>query len=364
MALRSLGARDFRCFVELELEFADSFNIVLGDNASGKTSLLEAIYFLGRGRSFREARRRVLVRHGCRATMVFGRVGADEGPGVALGLRLGEEGVQGRVSGQKAAGIGELAAWLPVQVIDPHVHRLLEGGPADRRRFMDWGVFHVEHAYLAAWRRYARALRQRNAILRRGGPDAGREARAWDAELGVSGAEVDRARAGFVERIGPHVEGIASRVLGRECQVRLAYRRGWPEEMTLDRALASHLQRDRERGHTVAGPHRAELDIRVEGRPAREWVSRGQGKVLSAALVLSEIRSAAEAGRGNGVLLVDDAGAELGPGYRARLWAVLDELPAQKFVTGVSLSEVRGGLAGGHGRMFHVEHGRVREVVE
>jgi len=364
MGLRSLGARDFRCFAEVNLEFAESVNVVVGDNASGKTSLLEAIYFLGRGRSFRESRRRALIRYGCRELIVFGRVGRGDGASVRLGLRLEEGAMQGRVARRKAGGIGELAAWLPVQVIDPHVHRLLEGGPGERRRYMDWGVFHVEHGYLEAWRRYARALRQRNVVLRRGGAQAGRLARAWNGELGASGGDLDRARGRFVARVGPHVQEIVNRVLGRDCRVELRYRRGWSEGVTLERALERQLAGDVERGHTGAGPHRAELDIRMEGRPAREWVSRGQGKVVSGALVLAEMLAAEAAGRGNGVLLVDDAGAELGPAYRDRFWAVLEELPAQKFITGVSRAELPWRGKRLPGRMFHVEHGQVREVVE
>ncbi len=360
MGLRTLGVRDFRCLERVDLECGARLNVVVGDNASGKTSLLEAIYFLGRGRSFREGRRRALVRRGAEGLGVFGRAEAG-GSDVPLGLRWGGQGLEGRVRGARARGIGELAAWLPVQVIDPHVHRLLEGGPGERRRFMDWGVFHVEHRYLETWRRYARALRQRNASLR----DSPGTAQAWEPELAAAGAELDAGRREFVAGTAPRVAAIAGRILGAEAEVEVRYRPGWSEDESLGEALRRHREGDRLRGFCGVGPHRAELELRVEGRLAREWLSRGQGKVLAAALVLAEIERALAAGEAGGVLLVDDAAAELGREYLERFWGVLMELPVQKFVTAVGRERLpAGGARTPPARVFHVEHGRVTEVVE
>jgi DNA replication and repair protein RecF len=165
MSLDALVIEDFRCVARAELELDSRCNLISGANASGKTSLLEAIFVLGRGRSFRTARTEILIRNGAEAFTLAGKV-AGAGRIRPLGMRLGRDGMEARVSGRPVSGLAELATVLPAQAIDPEVHRLVEGGPQERRRFVDWGVFHVEPSFVDHWRRYQRALRQRNAALR------------------------------------------------------------------------------------------------------------------------------------------------------------------------------------------------------
>jgi DNA replication and repair protein RecF len=167
MPLGWFRAEQFRCLAEVEFELDPRANLFIGPNASGKTSLLEAAFFLGRGRSFRSRRRDALIRHGQEAFLLAGRseVGAVATP---LGVRASRKDTEWRVGGAPADGIADLAEQFPAQVIDPDVHKLLEEGPGRRRRFLDWGVFHVEPAFLENWRRYHQALRQRNAALKHG----------------------------------------------------------------------------------------------------------------------------------------------------------------------------------------------------
>jgi len=190
MSLRRFRATGFRCLAEASLEPDPAMNVIAGPNASGKTSLLEAIYYLGRGRSFRVSGNRELVQSGAGGFTLFGEIQADD--------RLHRAGIEIEAGKRRVrvdeenAGSAELAALMPVQAIDPEIHNLVQGGPEFRRRFLDWGVFHVKHQFLDAWRRYQQALRQRNAALRQGEPDS--SVRAWDPELAASGDEVDRLR--------------------------------------------------------------------------------------------------------------------------------------------------------------------------
>jgi DNA replication and repair protein RecF len=180
MSLQGLGLRDFRCIETADLELHGRCNVISGENASGKTSLLEAIFFLGRGRSFRTARNETLIRKGRHELMLTGRV-HGAGRSQAVGVRFGREGIEARAGGERIASLAELAGVMPVQAIDPEVHRLVEEGPQERRRYLDWGVFHVEPNFVDHWRRYQRALRQRNAALRAGQPAS--VVRAWNPEL-------------------------------------------------------------------------------------------------------------------------------------------------------------------------------------
>src|SRR5512145_3033326 len=189
MSLRHLDVRDFRCIASAELDFDDRCNLISGPNASGKTSLLEAIFFLGRGRSFRTPRTETLIRKGAEELLVAGKLAAG-GRAPPLGVRYSRDGFEARAGGARIGSLAELAVTMPVQAIDPEVHRLVEEGPQERRRYLDWGVFHVEPRFVEQWRRYQRALKQRNAALRSDQPEA--VVRAWDPELIDSGQIIAR----------------------------------------------------------------------------------------------------------------------------------------------------------------------------
>src|SRR6204780_1364138 len=180
MTLRRMQVTDFRCLHQGDLEFDSEFTLISGPNASGKKSLLEAIYLLGRGRSFRTRRLDHLIRTGAERMIIFGEAEVSERR-VTLGVEGSAEGLRAKLGGERVASLAELASALPVQVIDPEVHRLIEEGPGRRRRLLDWGVFHVEPGFVGHWQRYQQVLRQRNAALRSG--LAAPVVSAWNGDL-------------------------------------------------------------------------------------------------------------------------------------------------------------------------------------
>src|SRR6202142_786046 len=165
MTLRRIQVSDFRCLRSAELDLDPEFTLISGPNASGKTSLLESIYVLGRGRSFRTRRIDNLIRTGCERFIIYGQVELPERR-TGLGVEGSVQGIRAKLSGERVSSLAELAAVLPVQIIDPEVHRLIEEGPSRRRRFLDWGVFHVEHEFVHRWQQYQLVLKQRNAGLK------------------------------------------------------------------------------------------------------------------------------------------------------------------------------------------------------
>ena len=357
MSLDSLGIEDFRCIEKAELQLHGRCNLISGANASGKTSLLEAIFVLGRGRSFRTARAETLIRTGSPAFQLTARLRQD-GLSRPLGLRFDKDGIEARYGGRTVGGLAELATLLPAQAIDPEVHRLIEGGPQERRRFLDWGVFHVEPNFVEHWRRYQRALRQRNAALRSGSTEA--SVRAWDPELVQAGETVAASRARYLSELAPHVAATAERLLGQPLEIQLA--QGWSAERSLEESLRQTWPRDRERGLTHAGPHRADLSVRYGGAAARDRISRGQQKLAASAMLLGQLRCDAEKGSRLAALLVDDPAAELDTGNLERLLREVVSLPAQLFITALdpgnpSLLELP------EGHRFHVEHGSVTRLI-
>lgn len=351
MSLVRFSARDFRCLESVSLEFSPLYNLVHGRNASGKTSLLEAIAYLGRGKSFRRAATDRLIRHGCDAFVLFGTVAAG-GRTHSLGVRNSLEGVETSVDGDRSGGLAALASVLPLQVVDPEVHDLVAGGPDERRRYLDWLAFHVEPGYLALWRDYRRTLRQRNAALRAGG--AADTLAGWDREFSGLAERVDRVRSGVLERARPVLEAIGGRLL--DGSVGFEYRRGWPEGQSLAEALRASRPRDRQLGSTQAGPQRADLQLSSEARGARKVVSRGQQKLLACTLILAATEVVQRHLERPLLLLLDDPAAELDGASLARLMGEVAALGSQVIASSL---EPEPNLFPAPPARFHVEHGRL-----
>lgn len=349
MPIKSFSAHDFRCLADVELQPDPGFNLIVGPNASGKTSILEAIGYLGRGKSFRSAATSDLVRHGEREFVLFGRVQVDARV-VSTGVRNSSRGLEVRIDGQSGGGAAELAEVLPLQIVDPNVHNLVSGSPEERRRYLDWIAFHVEQGYLTHWRRFRRALKQRNAALRAGG--TGASIRGWNTELAELAQAVDRGRRHALEVATPDMEQAGLDLLGSE--VRFEYRRGWKEGIDLLEALETGLDRDRQQGNTQYGPHRGDLRLIYDERQARKLVSRGQQKLLACAMVLAAAETAQRILDRPLLLLLDDPAAELDRDSLARLMARVHELGSQVIAT--SLQPDRA-IIDTPGAMFHVKQG-------
>lgn len=353
MTIQSLRVVDFRCLQDVQIEPHPRSNLIIGPNASGKTSLLEAIYFLGRGRSFRSVRTRGLIRDGATEFALSARL---DGLPRQIGVGASPDGLTIRLDGHSAKGVAHLVAALPAQVIEPGIHRLIEAGPAQRRAFLDWGVFHVKHSFLEEWRRYQRALKQRNAVLRTGGDRAA--ARAWEDALSASGEAVHQLRSSYMESLTGWVGDIGGRLLGHGIGIR--YSRGWPDEQTLASAIDSSWERDKRMGSTQTGPHRADLQLRLAERTARSRVSRGQQKLLAAGLVLAQMHLFNAERQDSAVLLLDDPAAELDRHSLERLFGVIADVPAQRFITGLDEAQMPAQQDFG---MFHVEQGKIQKMV-
>jgi DNA replication and repair protein RecF len=352
MPLGSFRAERFRCLALVELELDPGANLFVGPNASGKTSLLEAAFFLSRGRSFRSRQRGSLIAYGADAFLLSGQVLGPVGP-VALGVRGSRRSTEWHVGGVPASGSAETAEQFPAQIIDPEVHKLLEEGPGRRRRFLDWGVFHVEHRFLPNWRRYHLALRQRNAALKQDADDA--TLAAWEQELATSGEILAAQRHAYLARLAAPLASIGSVLLGTP--ITLAHHRGWDGTKPLLDALGEDRRRDRKYRATQLGPHRGDVVVRLDDRAAKDHVSRGQQKLVAAGLVLAQLALQEEQRPGRSALLLDDPAAELDGENLARLMALVGSAPAQLWVTSLT-TQITKHL--GRHRMFHVKQGDIR----
>ena len=359
MHIRRLQIQGLRCLDDVRIAFDPGLNLLIGPNGAGKSSVLEAIHLLSHGRSFRSGPREVLVQRGCDRMSLYAEVDTGNGAGLRR-LGLGREGGrwQVHIDGETNRTLGELVSHCAVICFEPGTHALIAGPAEERRRYLDWGVFHVEPAFLDLWRQYQRALRQRNALLRQAGPgvDAA-QLLPWDAEMARAGVAIDAARRRYVESLRPHLAPYMQALLPELGAVQLTYRRGWSEDAALDEVLADRRGRDAARGHTASGPHRADWSVVFEQAPQREHLSRGQEKLCALACVLAQGHAYASNHGHWPIVCLDDMASELDPDHQASLVAMLGTGQAQVVVTG---TEPVPALAAQEVTLFHVEHGRIQ----
>jgi DNA replication and repair protein RecF len=357
MRLLQLRAENYRLFRELSLQPQRRLSFVFGANAAGKTSLLEAVYTLARGKSFRGNAQSDLAGAAGRHWRVTGRLAAaDDLPQRRLGVQWQDGVTQLRVDGRDATSL-ELLGALIVQILEPGMHRMLQDGPTYRRSFLDWGVFHVEPSFMPTWRRYRRALRQRNQVLRQSGSD--RELAAWEPELAESGELLTVQRQQHLATVGPAAAGRLERLLD-EGHWQFELQPGWARGQTLAESLARGRAGDRRLGTTQSGPHRAEVRIRAGDHGIKHRISRGQQKLLIAALLLAQSEAVASALGRAPLLLIDDFGAELAEHFQQALLAELLGYSGQVIATAFEYGGVLKQVA--DLSMFHVERGALRSL--
>ncbi len=361
MSLERLDIRGVRNLEIQSLRELAPVNVFYGVNGSGKTSLLEAVHLLSLARSFRTAHIKSVITHGEAACTVYGEV-CRSGSLISVGVERARDGsLDAKVGGALVKTRAELAQVLPIQVIHTDSFRIITGAPIERRQFLDWGVFHVEHRFLAAWQQFQKAIKQRNSLLRRGKISADL-LRPWDEQLAVAGERINASRAAYMGQLEPVFQRCLEELSPRLGVLELRYRRGWDQALSLLEALSQSETADQQQGFTHVGPQRADIRILCDGKPAADSLSRGQMKLVVCALKLAQGELLRSAGHGACIYLVDDLAAELDIDHCRKVAGMLETMQVQQFVTCIQRKDVESiwrvseqqDLA-----MFHVEHGAI-----
>lgn len=360
MALKRLTVTAVRNLHPVTLHPSPRINIIYGSNGSGKTSLLEAIHILGLARSFRSTKLQPVIQHGLDAYTVFGEVSTQDNLIHAIGItRSRQQDYQIRINGETIRSASQLAEVLPLQLINPESFQLLEGAPKQRRHYMDWGVFHVEHQFLPMWQRLQKSLKQRNSLLRRG-----RIKRSmlvpWETELVMAAERVDEHRQAYLQQLKPVFNAILTQLIKLD-ELSISYYRGWDKDKGLAQVLDDQFDRDAQLGYTQSGPQRADLRLRIRGMNAADILSRGQQKLVVCALKIAQGYLLKEQGsQQNCVFLVDDLPSELDAKHRKALCGLLEDLQCQVFVSCVDAEQLLDCWENDTPlSMFHVEHGHI-----
>ena len=360
--LAFLRAFQYRNLRETRIAPLAQHNLIFGENGSGKTSLLEAAHILGTARSFRAGTVKTQVTHGEKAYAVQGECLAPNGVRRTLAVQRSLDGdVSLRIGGEAARSAAMLADELPLILLNSESYSLLVGEPANRRRFLDWGLFHVEHELRDHRQRFQRALLQRNHLLRRG-KLVGQELAPWTADLAEQGEAVTLGRRRFLEALESVFRPLLARLAPDIGEVALSYRCGWDSSVSYAEALERGENSDREQGFTQTGPQRADIRVSVDGFSAADTLSRGQQKLLVASLKLAQGQLLSRQ-QADVLYLIDDLPAELDQERCERVCRTLSSSGAQSLITCIEPGSLPADWFGDKGlALFHVEHGSAQAL--
>ncbi len=331
MHLDRVRIERLRNIINIEMSPLAPLNIIHGANGSGKSSIIEAIHLLATGRSFRTVNPKHYIQYHRQDALVYAeskknRLGLNKASDNQATVRLDGETVNQ----------SEIARILPVQLINPENMDLLESGSKPRRQLLDWLMFHVEHEFHGLWLRYQRALKQRNALLKIS--SSATELFVWEQEMAITGECIHQIRNRVLDEWNVFFTEVIQELLPAQL-ITIEYIPGFDIESGLLQTLIDSRVRDKERGHSLHGIHRADLRFRTAHGTAEQTLSRGQKKLLILALKLSQIKMLYAKGCAS-VVLLDDMTAELDASAQTRLIALLIALDSQIFMTTVDLEAV------------------------
>lgn len=361
MSLIRLDISDFRNLSLVRLDpLAAGFNFFYGNNGSGKTSLLEVIYYLSRGRSFRSSVSDHIINRTSDKFSIFAQVQAQNQQAMPVGIERRRNGrARIRIAGEDETSFTELVRLTPALLINSACYSLLDAGPIFRRKYLDWGAFYIKNDFLASWKRYQRALRQRNAALR--GRVSKKGVDVWTVELIQSGLSLDKLRREFVEQLLPFLQRALAELLVVMPGLNICYQPGWDENTSYERAMAQSMDKDIYMGHTHFGPHRGDLELTINQTPVKDILSRGQQKLFVCAMIVAQGALLQQCVNRKPIYLIDDLPSELDLISRSNLMMLLSRQEAQVFLTSVERDALSDFACRVPMRMFHVEHGTVTE---
>lgn len=361
MTIVELRVTNFRNLASITLlPNSSGLNIIYGQNGSGKTSLLEAIHYLGLGRSFRHTSTQSLIRYLSSQLSIFAHIKGNDGGTLPVGLeRQLQGGMKIRLSENNLPNITQLAYLLPTLVLNSQSHQLLESGPAIRRKYLNWGLFYQSESFLFLWRQFERILKHRNAILRHRA--AKQELNAWTEELIKYGLELDKLRKEYIQILTPILSSLTEELL-MFSNVSIHYDSGWPNDLNYAEVLASRYEEEFRLGFTAYGPHRADLSLMINHLPVKHILSRGQQKLLICAMIIAQGVMLAKCMNKRLIYLIDDLPAELDKENRQKVISLLLRQQTQVFITAIEKDLISAEIKDHPFKVFHVEQGEIKEI--
>jgi DNA replication and repair protein RecF len=352
--IRQLDISNVRNINHAALVFDYKFNFFCGANGVGKTSVLEALYFLVSGKSFRTPRLRHFVQFGQQELLLFAGIdSANNDRDVKVGIRKHlAQPVEIKLNGEVQSSLLPVAMLIPMHVIAPDRSSLIDDDAECRRRFLDWGVFHVEQGFSVLWKQLRHVVKQRNALIKQQADCL--ELESWNQLLLSLSIQIQTMRADYLKQLEA-----SFRVLVADPAFSMQLDQGWPIDRTLQACLQTSMLLDKRLGYSQYGAHRADVKLLYNGQLAKSHLSRGQRKLFNIYLVLAQIHHLYHAHGKRTICLIDDLASELDASNRKNVYQQLNALDCQMFITGITIDPV---LVQQNYKLklFHVEQGHFR----
>ncbi|MCF6262675.1 MAG: DNA replication/repair protein RecF [Xanthomonadales bacterium] len=365
MKVLNLTINNFRNIEQAFLAPHPRLNFIIGANGAGKTSVLESLVMLSKGRSFRGGSHRDLIGPTEKHLQLYCELENRENTH-KLGIERGTSRWRGRLDGEELKQRSGLAHLLPYVLFEPNSHLLVDGGPVYRRQYLDWSVFHVKQNFLSAWYRFHRSLKQRNALLKQTVTNANQTILdSLDIQLAEAALAITGMRKEAFNTLIPHITQALASITTTIPGVSFEYNRGWSGEGYTE-YLAENRKRDSEAGQTLGGPHRADITLLCGRDKVKDRFSRGQQKALACAMLVAQIEHLQE-NKIEPLLLLDDPASELDGDTLSCLFKRVCAGSSQLWITSVApeLPTWLGDIANHKSdyAVFHVKHGKVSKML-
>ncbi len=357
MSVKQLSIYNFRNLVNTKIDFHAELNFITGANGSGKSSILESIFFISHGKSFRTVKAETIVAYNTTEFVVNIKDDRNRQLGISRSLLLPQ--LEIKVNGSRIKKLSELAKNVAVQIVTPESFKLFFGGPKERRRFIDLGLFHVKHDFSAKWRHFSKLHKQRNACLRKKVSD--KELAYWTEHFCEYSEIMAEYRFNYVETLKKELT-IWLEILLPDLANRLMihYSKGWINKKKLADLLIDSSDKDRQFGYSTIGAHKFDIKFTLNKQPLEVAISRGQQKLFLLALTFAQSKMIARVKQLKPILLIDDVGAELDQYSRTALAIAIKRLDCQVIITAIENSVLAPLVASNENyKMFHVKQGEI-----
>lgn len=351
MILADLKIHYLRNITQANLSLNPRFNFIHGSNGSGKTSILEALYLLSCGHSFRSREIAPIITHEQKALTVFSR--SIDNSTISI-QKSSSTPTQIKINNQFCYSTSQLAYTLPCQVFYSDIFQIIDAGPVFRRSVLDWGLFHVKHNYLLIWKEYKKALKQRNALLKT--KTSYQNFIPWDKQLSDLASQLDMLRSNYFILWENAFYSVLNQL--SDCKCTIQYHKGWDKKNTgknLMEVLAEHFNSDLYKQYTQYGPHQADITIHSDDSKAKQVLSRGQQKIILIALKLAQC----ELLNGDCLYLFDDLPAELDDLHQKNLFEYLCHAKGQYVITSINPYELADTIASIDAKQFVIHSGTI-----
>ena len=367
--MKSVSLLGFRNIRSASMVTDKQVNVFYGKNGSGKTSILEALFYLSRAKSFRTNKRLNLLNTD--SSMLAVSVDIEQrSTRHKLGIGLQGNGqAKIKLDGELIHRLSEASVLFPTRIVTPESFDVFFSSPKARRSFFDFGLFHVEHEFKEHWAAYSKLLKQTNALLRRSNPDR-RELSFWYKGLVEASARIERFREMFFDKhFSKAIEALADELAANEnvdliAGLEIRYKKklfSQSEGISLEQQVDRQIERDLRYKQVGFGPNRADVLFIQDGEDIGNKLSRGQSKMLFYLLEIAMVKIIRAMTNKNILLLVDDLPSEVDENTRSTMLEMLLHSEAQVFVTGIENKIAKEFMNYTNSvNVFHVEHGTVR----